>query len=63
MAQLRYDIETGEWSLHSGLRGWSEEPVARAHAVGPLLDVIAADREGRFRGLPAGFEWRSNRTS
>src|SRR3954451_13871527 len=61
MAQLRYDPETREWGLHSGLCGWSEEPVARADRVGPLLEVIAAERDGRFRGLPPGFQWRANR--
>jgi hypothetical protein len=59
VAQLRYDIETGEWALHhGGLPGesWcSDEEAVRCRELGPLLEEIANDRDGRFEGLPEIF--------
>jgi DUF3024 family protein len=60
VAQLRCDMESGEWVLHHGetARGWcSYEDGVRAREIGALLDEIARDRAGRFRGLPADLEW------
>jgi hypothetical protein len=56
VAQLRFDLERGDWALHHGAApdGWcSHEDAIHARELGPLLDVIAADRTGRFEGLPA----------
>ena len=61
VAQLRYDVERGEWALHhrAQLDGWcGDDDAARAGEVGPLLDEIAGDRAGRFRGLPLDFRSR-----
>ena len=59
VAQLRYDPEKREWALHHGDHGWcSDEDAAHSRDLGPLLDEIAADRGGRFEGLPPGFRWR-----
>jgi hypothetical protein len=62
VAQLRYDMESGEWALHHGGQrgeGWcSREDAVRAPDLDRLLDVIAGDRTGRFRGLPPGWAWR-----
>jgi hypothetical protein len=55
VAQLRFDAERGDWALHHGAApaGWcSHEDAIHARELGPLLDVIAADRTGRFEGLP-----------
>lgn len=60
VAQLRYDLERREWALHHGGTpgGWCpDEEAAHARAIGPLLEEIAGDRAGRFRGLPPGFRW------
>jgi hypothetical protein len=61
IAQLRYDAEKREWALHHGERppgGWcSDDDAVRAADLGPLLAQVAADREGRFEGLPPGFRW------
>jgi hypothetical protein len=61
VAQLRYDVERGDWALHHGGRpgqGWCDDDEAvRADDVGPLLDEIGADSSGRFEGLPPGFRW------
>jgi len=60
VAQLRYDIEHRDWALHHcACHGWcTDEDAGHARELGPLLDEIAADREGRFQGLPSGFRWR-----
>ena len=62
VAQLRYDAEIREWALHYGAQppeGWcSDDDAVRGRELGPLLDEIAADRAGRFRGLPPDFERR-----
>ena len=58
VAQLRYDLESRTWALHHGEapNGWcSDDDAVHAEAVGPLLDEIERDREGRFEGLPPGF--------
>src|SRR3954453_23723087 len=56
VAQLRYDTESRAWALHHGGRpgqAWCDDDDAvRADQVGPLLDEIAGDRSGRFRGMP-----------
>jgi hypothetical protein len=55
IAQLRYDLDSCEWTLHHGDRpaGWCiDGDAVRACEVGPLLDEIAGDRAGRFQGLP-----------
>jgi hypothetical protein len=61
VAQLRYDCESREWALHHlepPPAGWcSDDDAVCAGELGPLLDEIAADRAGRFRGLPPGFRW------
>ena len=61
VAQLRYDLERGDWALHHGKqppRGWcSDEDAFRSDELGPLLDEIAGDRAGRLQGLPVGYEW------
>jgi hypothetical protein len=62
VAQLRYDIERKEWALHHGelspYSGWcSHEDAVHATDIGPLLDQIANDRDGRYQGLPPGFTW------
>jgi hypothetical protein len=60
VAQLRYDAETRDWTLHHGERrhGWcSEEDAAHAPQLDVLLDEIDADRAGRFQGLPRGYTW------
>jgi hypothetical protein len=55
VAQLRYDAENREWTLHHGAQppdAWCTDDDAVSGAqLGPLLDEIAADRAGRFRGL------------
>jgi hypothetical protein len=62
VAQLRYDLETRDWALHHGGRpgeSWCrDEEAVYACEVDPLLDEIAGDRAGRFRGLPPGFRWQ-----
>jgi Protein of unknown function (DUF3024) len=62
VAQLRYDVERREWALHHGVRGpegWcSEEDAASGRDIGPLLDEIGDDHDGRFKGLPPDFRWR-----
>jgi hypothetical protein len=57
VAQLRYDAEACEWTLHHGTRGgWCEEGEAvRGSELGPLLDEVASDREGRYSGLAPIF--------
>ena len=58
MAQLRYDLERREWSLHHPQQpeGWcSDEDAVHAAELGPLLDCLASDRTGRFRRLPLCF--------
>ena len=61
VAQLRYDLERRDWTLHHGLRppqGWCDyDAAARSGEVGPLLDLIADDCTGRFEGLPPDFRW------
>lgn len=61
IAQLRYDLESREWALHHGGRpgaGWcDDDDAAHDDELGPLLDEIAADRTGRFQGLPPDFRW------
>jgi hypothetical protein len=60
IAQLRYDLEMGDWALHHGgtAGGWcDDEDAIRAGEVAGLLDEIAADRAGRFQGLPPDFNW------
>jgi len=55
VAQLRYDMEGEEWTLHHldpPPRGWcSYEDATAACRIGPLLDAIGAERAGRFQGL------------
>jgi len=53
VAQLRYDLERRNWLLHHGTTdGWCEEDEAMSGPdVGPLLDAVASDRDGRYRGL------------
>ena len=62
VAQLRYSLEGREWALHHGGhpgKSWcDDEDAVRAVELGPLLDEIAGDRAGRFRGLPPDFRWR-----
>jgi hypothetical protein len=60
LAQLRYDCDRREWALHHGARGgWcSDDDAEHSKEIGPLLDLIEADRTGRFVGLPPGFRWR-----
>jgi hypothetical protein len=62
IAQLRYDLDSREWALHHGpqpLEGWcGDDDAVRAREVGALLGEIAADRAGRFRGLPPDFPSR-----
>jgi hypothetical protein len=62
VAQLRYDLERREWTLHHSAEppgGWcGDADAVRAPEVGALLDEIAGDRAGRFRGLPPDFRWR-----
>jgi hypothetical protein len=62
VAQLRYDVERREWALHHGEQppeGWcNEDDAVRACQIGPLLDEIGSDRDGRFQGLPPGCRWR-----
>jgi hypothetical protein len=59
VAQLRYDCERRVWTLHHGLtpqRGWcSEEEALCDSELEPLLEAVAADRTGRFQGLPPRF--------
>ena len=59
VAQLRYDTGTRMWALHHGAPGgWCDrEDASHAGALGPLLQLIANDRAGRFRGLGEGFRW------
>jgi hypothetical protein len=60
VAQLRYDVERREWTLHHGerLRGWCDDDDAvRADRIRTLLPAIEADRDGRFQGLPRGYRW------
>lgn len=60
MAQLRYDLERKEWSLHHGERpaGWcSYDDAVESSDLGALLKVIEGDRDGRFRGLGSGYVW------
>src|SRR5882724_9767678 len=61
VAQLRYDFDGREWALHHGEqppKGWcSDEDAVHARQVGPLLDEIASNRDGRFNGLPPGLRW------
>jgi hypothetical protein len=61
IAQLRCDFESREWTLHHGGQppeGWcSYDDAVRAGEVAPLLDEVTRDRDGRFRGLPPGFQW------
>jgi hypothetical protein len=54
VAQLQYDFETREWTLHHGTKhGWSTyEEAAHASEVGPLLEEVAGDRVDRYAGLP-----------
>jgi hypothetical protein len=59
VAQLRYDMERAEWTLHHGAGGWCDDADAiRSGELSPLLDEIADDRAGRFQGLPPDFPWR-----
>ena len=61
VAQLRYDLESREWTLHHGGQcpgGWCDDDDAmRGGTLGPLLDEIAGDHAGRFEGLPPNFQW------
>src|SRR3954454_11066242 len=61
VAQLRYNVERREWTLHQGgceEQAWcSEEDASRGDEVGPLLDEISENHFGHFRGLPEGFRW------
>ena len=63
IAQLRYDPEKREWTLHHGTReGWcSVDEAVHARKIRPLLDEMAGDREGRYSGLPPGYRWRDGR--
>src|SRR2546423_13649737 len=62
VAQLRYDLESREWAVHHRAQppdGWcGDDDAVRASEVGALLDEIAGDRAGRFRGLPPDFRQR-----
>ena len=54
IAQLRYDLDRREWTLHHGVpgEGWcDEDDAARAGEVGPLLAAVEADCDGRFEGF------------
>src|SRR4051812_47512317 len=51
VAQLRYDLERSQWTLHHPERpdGWSrEEDAVHASELGVLLEEVASDRAGRF---------------
>jgi hypothetical protein len=55
IAQLRYDFDAREWTLHHGALGdgWcADDEAVRAAEIGALLDEIVRDRAGRFQGLP-----------
>jgi hypothetical protein len=58
IAQLRYDCGSRRSALHHGQRpeGWcSDDDAVHARELGPLLDQVARDRDGRFPGLPPIF--------
>jgi hypothetical protein len=55
VAQLRYDLERRRWALHHGRcpDGWcADEDAIHAPEIAPLLDVVAANRDGLYDGLP-----------
>jgi hypothetical protein len=58
VAQLRYDAEARQWSLHHGerLRGWCDEDDAIHDGdISKLLEEVERGRNGRFLGLPPGL--------